>query len=202
MPVDTSKVDPALKKAAKDPHIEAIAVAAFQFAFDEGLRQEFERLQATWPPDAPAWAAWKKRHGFKAGTWEMTGKTLAGITHNAPSKLKMTGGVKFGINWKNLRAFAIPRSFTDKKGKKLSAALSDRVYQTLRRGSAKHRIAKHAEKKGRSLEEALSGAFGPKRSAKTIPARPLFEWNAAWELRIAEDVEAAIKKIVEEEGLA
>jgi hypothetical protein len=196
--IDASRAKRGFQKLEKNPVVAEIAVAAYQKPLRDGL---VERLNsANWPPNSPEWEA--RKRGRKQGTkpWVRTGATLEGITDNAPKKLGTKKGVKVGINWRNSRAFAAPRAFTDAKGERLPAQRQDIVFNALQRGSALSKLGENARKRGRSLADVLSEVFGPKRNAKVIPPRPLFAWSREWEPDMERDIDAAIKRAFAKEG--
>ncbi|MBI1291198.1 hypothetical protein GC173_08125 [bacterium] len=199
--VDTAKVEAALVRAGKDPAIAALAVAAFQYALTKGLREHFEAQQGKWARNSEEYLAWKRKRGYGQRAWEMTGKTLKAITNNAPEKLGTKKGMKVGVNWKNLWAYASPRAFVGKDGKKLPAERQDMIYHTLRNGSGRARLAEYARKKNKTVGEVIASVFAPKKAAKAVPPRPFLSWTPEMKQRLVDDLEKAIVEVLNREGL-
>jgi hypothetical protein len=203
--INTGRAVRSFKKLERNPVIAELAVAVYQKPFRDGL---VERLNnATWPPNSPEWAARKrsKKRSRKLKfssdkPWVRTGKTLKSITNNPPEKLGPKKGITTGVNWRNSQAFAVPRTFTDAKGKRLPADRQDKIFKTLKRGSAMAKLNDNAKKRGRTLQEVLSEVFGPKRNAVAIPARPLFAWSKNWQPEMEQHIDAAVKRVMAKEG--
>ena len=209
--IDTTRVQKAFRRAAKDPALAAIAVAVYQKPLRDGLQARL--LHRSWPPNSPEWLAAKRRKGWGQQPWVRTGRTLQAITNNPPEKLGTRKGIKVGVNWRNAVAFLLPRTFTDAKGKRLPAKAQEMVFNTHRYGGAVSKIRSGWRamlgRGGReSFRDYLFGTYGPKNRAQAaalsghdgIPPRPLFAWAKEWSPDMTEDVEQAVQRILAKEG--
>lgn len=178
--IDTKNVTKGFIAAAKDPQIQALALAAFRHALDSGLKENHSKGQGTWKEHSEEYQEEKRRRGFSTEKWVMTGKTLRAISGNAPTKFGTKKGLKFGINKRNLIAFAQPRAFVNPRTKKkLKSKDQEKVLTVLTRGS-----------------KAMRTGGGGKR----IAARPLVVWNDSWRKVMTRDVERAAARILKEGG--
>lgn len=190
--ITTTRSKRAFKKLEKDPVLADLAVAGFKYPVTKGLRLELEKRQGTWAPNAPEYAERKRQQGHGAQPWVRTGRTLKAITANVFKTLGTKKGLKLGMNWRNLRAFASPRTFTDSKGAKLPPEKQSLVFNTLRKGTARFKLGKTAIRLGATVDSVIEGIIGFGGGNRTVPGRPLFEWVVTWIPEVKREMEAAI----------
>lgn len=190
--IQNAKLLKAFKLSAEGQSFVAVAAAFFKHALTTGLATELAKKRSQWKPLSARYAAWKRRHGYGEGAWEMTGGTLKAITNNPPERVGTKRRLQFGINFYKNFAFIRPRAFKKQRSGSW-VELSNGVFVTKVLAVLKYgnRVAKVASYEAKTGKDA---GIKRGRTEGHLPPRNLFDWVTSWYEAVERDVEIAMAK--------
>lgn len=176
----------AFKESTEGQRYLAVAAAMFRDQLTRAIRSRWSAGQSSWKPLNNNWEKQKARKGQSTRIWERTGKTLAAVTNNPPSKTGTKKGLTFGVNFYSDRAFIVPSTLT-RDG--MSAKQRRNLFMVLNWGRAKKTITRSSKGGLERIE------------LKPLPARVVLVWDREDLPRLEADVAEAMTKQLQKAGL-